>query len=309
MERGIIVLGMHRGGTSLVADLLYRWGAYPGPEQQLLSPDQNNLQGYWEHLPLIKFNQELLATMDSDWFVPPAEGDPALQQRAMDALQRQKALRLISTMEGVAGPWFWKDPRLALLLSFWKTLWGDAVYVIVIRHPLNVAMSLKKREHFPVSVSLLLWQRYFLDILRGTQDAAKRIFIHYENLLSDPLAQCRALSAFLQQHFEPVGDPSEILKRMTQRINPALQHHQNRLSLSDLPIATPDQVSLYSFLERITESPDEPFDESKFPLYAGWREYLQTTAALKLLGEQFRGKEHLLFSIFPPSYRNLFGLS
>ena len=83
MKQGIIVLGMPRSGTSLVADPVYRWGAYAEPKQALLKADEWNPQGYWEYIPLKRLNDELLAAVRASERVPPAT-DEIVAEMASD---------------------------------------------------------------------------------------------------------------------------------------------------------------------------------------------------------------------------------
>src|SRR6185436_19303562 len=46
----MVVLGMHRSGTSVVAEILHAMGAYAGRSDELMPPDLFNPTGYWEHL-------------------------------------------------------------------------------------------------------------------------------------------------------------------------------------------------------------------------------------------------------------------
>ena len=55
----IIVLGVERSGTSVVAEMLHRWGAYAGPFEKLHKADAHAPRGYWEFLPLWDLLAEL----------------------------------------------------------------------------------------------------------------------------------------------------------------------------------------------------------------------------------------------------------
>ena len=55
----IIVLGVERSGTSVVAEMLHRWGAYAGPPEKLHKADAHAPRGYWEFLPLWDLLAEL----------------------------------------------------------------------------------------------------------------------------------------------------------------------------------------------------------------------------------------------------------
>src|SRR5262245_26715706 len=144
----MIVLGMHRGGTSLAAQLVSRWGAY-GNESAMIGADHSNPSGHWELAPLVALNEELLAAIESNWTVPPRDRERELLEQLAEASEfRDRALDLIAAMRKGGRPWFWKDPRLSILLPFWKKLWGSAVYVVATRDPARIARSLATRDGF-----------------------------------------------------------------------------------------------------------------------------------------------------------------
>jgi hypothetical protein len=309
MLRPIVVLGMHRGGTSLVGDLIHRWGAYAGNESKLLLADENNQQGYWEYVPLINFNDNLLNSVGSTWLVPPGtEAEETLRARASEAAYKHPAEQLVQEMRAGGKPWFWKDPRLTVLLPFWKRIWSDAVYAISVRHPLEIAMSVRKRDHVPLSASLLIWQQYMLQCLRHTEDSQHRIFIKYENLIQSPLEECRRLDAFLNRSCGRAGSDPNVLDKMMIAVRAGLRHNRSRVPFSEEPQATAQQKVLDQILTERAEDRVGPIEQAKIALYPGWKEYLQTFAALSKLWQQFRGQEQLLLSQTSTAHREVFGL-
>src|SRR5712691_3680616 len=157
-RQGIIILGMHRSGTSLSAKLIASWGAH-GKEGAMLGADESNPEGHWEYAPLVSFNNELLRVVDSSWNVPPRDShQELLAALAQESDFRSRAIQLLDEMRTEGRPWFWKDPRLSILLPFWKQLWGSVVYVVAIRDPSDVALSLKSRDGFSTLTSFLLWE-------------------------------------------------------------------------------------------------------------------------------------------------------
>ena len=131
----IIVLGVERSGTSVVAEMVHRWGAYAGPVEKLHEADAHAPRGYWEFLPL----WDLLAEL-GEFDAGATWWDHDFQQRtkkkAADPALRKKTTELITEMNK-GGPWFWKDPALSHFLPFWKQIWGDAIYIITVRNPLD----------------------------------------------------------------------------------------------------------------------------------------------------------------------------
>lgn len=309
MSGPIVVLGMHRGGTSLIGDVIHRWGAYAGQESKLLRADENNLQGYWEYIPLINFNDNLLNSIGSTWLVPPgSEAEETLAARASEAAYKEPAEQLVREMQAGQGHWFWKDPRLTVLLPFWKRIWDEAIYVVAVRHPLEIAMSVRKRDHVPLSASLLIWQQYMLQCLRHTEGSKQRIFVKYEKLIQSPLEECTRLSAFLNSSCGRESSDPAVLDKMTAAVKVGLRHNRSRLPFSEESQATAQQKVLDEILTERAEDRAGPFEQAKLALYPGWKEYLQTFAALSKLWQHFRGQEQLLLSQTSSAHREVFGL-
>lgn len=309
ISKPIVVLGMHRGGTSLIGDLLHRWGAYAGDERQLLPADKDNLQGYWEYAPLVKFNQNLLISIGASWSVPPgSDENKIIKDRASEPAYRQEAERIVTEMRRGGRHWFLKDPRVTVLLPFWQKIWGDAIYVIAVRDPLEIAMSLRKRDRLPLSASLLIWQQYMLEALRHTESSQHKLFIKYDKLTQSPFEQCQRLCSFLDRSCEAQHNSSEAAQEMTKAVNVALRHNRSSVPFSLAPQATPEQRILYALLTERAEDRSKPFEETQVGLYPGWKEYLQTFAVLSKLWQQFQGREQLLLPLISKTHREVFGL-
>jgi hypothetical protein len=270
----------------VVAELVHRCGAYGGSEGQMLSADQWNEQGYWEYLPLIAFNDDLLASVDASWLVPPSfEDEGHLSALVSQPDFRERALGLIAAMESVNGTptssWFWKDPRLGIVLPFWKEFWPGAIYLVLVRSPLDIALSLRARFHFPVSASLLMWQQYMLAILRHTAGSPNVLFIEYEQLVRDPLSQCARLSGFVNEHSGTFPTGSNSPAELARAVKSSLRHNNTSDDFAEAPFASTEQKALYNFLRKSVDDRAAKFDESAFGIYPGWREYLQTIGLLQ----------------------------
>jgi len=278
-QPGIIVLGMHRSGTSVVAELVQRWGAY-GREEALVQGDVWNERGYWEYGPLVDFNEALLRAVNSSWHIPPSDSDrPLLASLAQDAGFRERALRLLEDMQAGGRPWFWKDPRLPVLLPFWKQIWEDVVYVVPVRDPIDIALSLQRRDRLSVSLSLLVWQRYMSEILLDRDALGAALFLSYEKLLADGIRECTRLSRFLEERLAiqspGTAQPGEV---MAEAVVPELCRNRATVGFAQSPIATPVQKALYRTLESLANgSPVDP--AATAALEPHWREHLLAARA------------------------------
>lgn len=181
----IVVLGMHRSGTSSVGGLLALFGAWPGPTERLLRGDDNP-KGHFEHGELHMACLRRLEAAGGDWKRPPREAPPA----AIDAFRREAAA-VLDTLDG-RRPWFIKEPRLCLLARELLPLLTHPVFVHVAREPLAVAESLARRDAMDRDEALALWEHYTREAF-ATSTGWKRVLVDYDALLADPVTTARRL--------------------------------------------------------------------------------------------------------------------
>jgi hypothetical protein len=184
-RQAILVLGMHRSGTSALSGVACALGA--SPPASPLPANFANPSGYWESWPLVQAHDELLASADSSWD-DWRELDP--RWYVSDAAQRSR-VRLQETIgsEYDQKPLFVvKDPRICRFLPFFLSVLKEMsvapVALFPIRNPLEVAFSLRRRDGFSISKSVALWLRHVLDAEYHSR-RIPRYFISYENLLKD----------------------------------------------------------------------------------------------------------------------------
>ena len=136
--RGVVVLGMHRSGTSAAAGVVNLLGVPTLTQGDLLPADAANPKGYWESERLQVFNDELLAAVRRSWTLPPrAPLDWAAAERVAP-LRRLATARFRADF--IRPEWVWKDPRAVLTLPFWLDVFRfEPTLVIVHRDPLEVA--------------------------------------------------------------------------------------------------------------------------------------------------------------------------
>ena len=267
----------------MVAEMVHAWGAYAGVSEKLHAADAHAPRGYWEYMPL----WDLLAEL-GDFASGATWWDRDFQHRignyASDPVYRTKATVLMSEMaEG--GPWFWKDPALCHYLPFFKDIWGDAIYIITVRHPLDTAVSwqkfirpsnLKVRISF-IAMNLLRWQHMMTLILRHTEDAAHRLFVGYEDIVRNPYVQAERLSKYLSSKFE---NRDSRIQAMADTVDSRLWRNNCRISFDQAPEATEHQKALYTFARQKIIDPLQSFDSARYPLPPGYLEFLNIQEAL-----------------------------
>ena len=279
----IIVLGVERSGTSVVAEMVHRWGAYAGPPEKLHKADVHAPRGYWEFLPLWDLLAEL-GDFDAGATWWERDFQQRMEKKAADPACRQKAIELMAEMYKGC-PWFWKDPALSRFLPFWKQIWGDAIYIITVRNPFDTAISWQKfimPSNVEVCISfiamnLLRWQHIMTLILRHTEDAQHRLFLGYEDIVCDPYVQAKKLTTFLNAKF---GQRDLPIQAIVDAVEPQLWRNNCDVPFEQVTEATSEQKALYAFARRKIDNPLEPFDITKYPLPPGYLEFLNMQEAL-----------------------------
>lgn len=193
----IIVLGMHRAGTSAITRLINMMGAYLAPEDQFLPATPDNPKGYWERIDVLQLHEFALNQIGADWYLTSAV-DPDHIPPELQETFTQRARKILQGMDGHR-PWVMKDPRLCLLLPLWLPLLEVPVCVHVVRHPLSTARSLAKRDGFPLHFGAALWEQYTARALI-VSSGLPRFSICYEKLMEQPLAITRQLYETLGHH-------------------------------------------------------------------------------------------------------------
>lgn len=143
-QSNIIVLGMHRSGTSLIASLVDKLGFYNGGNENLMPPAEDNPLGFFEYIPLVEMNKDLLEEAGGSWLIPPQSDK--LEELARHPGYIKRANNLIKSLNAVGQQWYLKDPRLIYTWPFWKHFIRNPRVLYVIRHPESVAASLSKRD-------------------------------------------------------------------------------------------------------------------------------------------------------------------
>ena len=190
---GVLVLGMHRSGTSALTRLLSLHGIALG--DAMLPAASDNPTGFWEHCEVVALHERLLAALGRAWDDPRALPPGWLEHPATREAQAEIAALLDREFAGQAA-WAVKDPRLCRFVPLWRRVMAergiDAIAVFALRHPDDVAASLEARDGLPRGVGHLLWARYLLDALAGSEGMPRHA-IRYDALLADWTGAMRAL--------------------------------------------------------------------------------------------------------------------
>jgi glycosyltransferase involved in cell wall biosynthesis len=185
-RQAIVVLGMHRSGTSALAGVLCGLGA-AAPEKTLMGPHPCNQKGLFEALGLAQAHDEFLAAAGSCWHDWRKFDLPWARSQA--AAQHAAKIKTVLTEEFGDEPMIvLKDPRICRFVPYTLSLLADLnvspVAVLPVRNPLEVALSLQRRDNFAVPKSMMLWLRHVLDAEYFSRNLP-RYFLPYEGLLQN----------------------------------------------------------------------------------------------------------------------------
>jgi hypothetical protein len=172
----VVVLGMHRSGTSSAAGALVRLGA--AAPQHLIASNADNERGYWESPVILKLNDAILTAGGSDW-----KDWRKFDLNKIDALKanafRARANEALAEEFGDVGFAVIKDPRMCRLMPFWGPVFADAKWsvraLLPIRSPLEVGQSLYCRDGLSPAYGCLLWLRHVLDAEVETRGMARAV--------------------------------------------------------------------------------------------------------------------------------------
>lgn len=207
MQKCALVLGMHRSGTSTAAAATMAAGFEFGSARQV--SDEDNPRGYFENFDITRLNDQLLWTARSSWDVPGFSQSIDWVGKEFVRFETE-ALALLEKYYRDMPRWLLKDPRMCLTLPFWQRLikrggFGDTYYVVILRDPVEVAISQQKRHwsnpdfHVlgrDVRYTYALWYAYYRD-LAGAIDHNRTILIDYASLIEQPHQELLRLAAFL----------------------------------------------------------------------------------------------------------------
>lgn len=195
----LVVLGMHRSGTSALAGVLFRMGLKVG--KFLLKENEFNERGYYEDSRVTRFHDELLSSLGRSWDDERPYPADWSQRLASADHQVNVLVDLIRKEYELETSCVIKDPRISLLLPLWKRAFSalecQPRYAISLRHPIEVADSLWRRDTMPRNKALLLYTAYLLAAERETR-GCPRVVVAYECLLKDWKKSCQAIKTVLE---------------------------------------------------------------------------------------------------------------
>ncbi len=229
----LVVLGMHRSGTSALSRALTFFG-YVQPSD-LMRPMPDNPKGFWESRAIVRVNRNMLDALGGTWskpgpFLLEGQGSRESREPIEDVLWKRFGDAAIAVLNNVypdESPIVLKDPRINLFLPLWRRALDEAGYapkfILVHRNPLEVAASLRERNRLGLRQSLLLWEQYNLAAMELCRNNAPLAVMGFDEFLRNP-------QTTLDTALTRLGVPAPLLgedaaRQLREFVAVADQHH------------------------------------------------------------------------------------
>jgi Sulfotransferase family len=218
LDQPVIILGVHRSGTSLLTRMMETLGLFVG----------NDLQEDHESKMIIAVNNHYLTRTNSSWDAPhyPVQSDIDINYvaRAFDASFEN----ISATFGAMRGFWGLKDPRMAFTLPLWLQIFTHPKIIYIKRSPADIAQSLSVRhkqlikkgifpsegefskgrikftqrcKSFSGALDFTLEQVSFVNRMIEGGILGGHLEFGYDELVRDPLFQMARISRFLDRDF------------------------------------------------------------------------------------------------------------
>jgi hypothetical protein len=224
-NNALIILGMHRSGTSLLTGLLSQVGVVMG--RRLYAPQKGvNEKGFWEHEDIVDTHDELLLHLGSQWddLLPLGK-----EWWKADVVQpfADRLTGLVRRDFSRAPVWALKDPRMCRLLPLWFHILASQqvspTFICMNRNPFEVVASLQKRDGFSRDKALVLWLSHSLSAELYSR-GQPRIFIDFDQVVQNPATALLKIEREAGLVFPvPVNEAS---KKIEAFVSPGLRHHK-----------------------------------------------------------------------------------
>jgi len=254
----VFVLGMHRSGTSAIANLIASLGFDAG--DNLMPADDYNPKGYWEDNDVYRLNNDILSAISLNW-----DDTEKFQFRKvsvfLDYLTEtfsERALAIVHKKLQKSAKIIIKDPRFSILMPFWITILNqieaEKYYILVHRNPISVSKSLSKRNKFSKEHSLQLWYYYNGCALLDLMD--KLHVVSFEGLENNIDEEFLKLKEYLNISDQTTSNNNGI-------IDIGLIHNRNNnLNINNCDNFPPQIIYLYNYFSSLSLTSHFSIDET-----------------------------------------------
>jgi len=196
----VVILGMHRSGTSLLSAGLAASGLNLGSE--LMGANKFNSKGHWEDNDIVAFNNRILKEFRLQWDSIEFVTEEMLMSESCLVLIEQGKQLLLKKLDDNSDSFAFKDPRTIRLLPFWIMVFDSLKltpkYVFITRNPLDVCKSLERREAKASSLSQLIWLQHNIGQLGSLKQISNNLkVVDFYDFCKKPRETLEQLAIFL----------------------------------------------------------------------------------------------------------------
>ncbi|MAV58454.1 MAG: hypothetical protein CMG07_00685, partial [Candidatus Marinimicrobia bacterium] len=199
----IIILGPHRSGTSLFAKFVSCYG-YEFTEN-LIPKNKYNQKGYFEDKDIIDFNEKLLKSVNFTWNKNQFIDNKLQNSKIITDVNLDLAKKLIRNKLFQNNKIILKDPRFSILINFWKKVFSEiqvrTKYICLLRNPIEVSLSMLRRDTTSITYGLCLWSIYILEIIKNC-NYNNFLFISLNTFQNNPEKTKEILNKYLSKKLE-----------------------------------------------------------------------------------------------------------
>lgn len=222
-RRCLLILGMHRSGTSALTRVLSLAGAKL--PSRLMGAGEGNPSGHWEPEALVAYGDRLLAAAGSSWR-DWSELDLSALGPGSRADIKNDLREIVDCDYGDAALPIIKDPRLCrfagLVMEALESGGFEPAPILMVRNPLEVVESLEARDGMGRADAALLWLRHVLDAEAATRKKQRAIST-YNALMLNWAGELERISRALSLMFP--YSPDEIASLVEEFLTKDLRHH------------------------------------------------------------------------------------
>ena len=192
----IVVLGMHRSGTSIITGMLEKLGGSVGETPMPAAPE--NPDGFWENEEVVLLNEAYLDKLRSCWADPHLLPEDVWQDEITTKF-RKKADKLLKREYAGHEMALVKDPRMCRVMPLWDPIFAEhyqRITCVVASRPFpEVVLSLARRNDFSAYLGTLLWIQHVLLAERYSRPYPT-FFTSFTKITTEPDTIAAALAEF-----------------------------------------------------------------------------------------------------------------
>lgn len=133
----IILLGMHRSGTSLFSSWLNKCGVHMG--DNMMGSGIGNVKGHFEDIDFYNFHVDILTKNNVNYLI---KNNVKLKYDNADRINANRIYQNHLKMQ----PWGWKDPITCLTMDLWDSIIPNYKIIFIYRDYNKVVDSLVRRS-------------------------------------------------------------------------------------------------------------------------------------------------------------------